>query len=69
MGAVTNVLEARPPSGPAPDSGWLQGRGGRVGETCRCVTTLYIHTLRHIGDAEGRGELGKTATRARTGTK
>jgi len=31
MGAVTNVLlEARPLSGPAPpDSGWLQGRGGR----------------------------------------
>jgi len=58
--AVTNVLEARPPSGPAPDSGLLAPRR-RVGETFRCVTTLYIRTLRLIGGAKGKGELGKTA--------
>jgi len=33
----------------------------RVGETFRCVTTLYIRTLCLIGGAKGKGELGKTA--------
>jgi len=60
------VLEARPPSGPAPpDSAGSKEEVGELGgETCKCVTALYI-------DSSGRRSkrrAGKIALGTRTGT-